>query len=651
MKFFIASFLASVPACIYAATTVSVSASASHAIPTSLYGQMFEDISHSGDGGLYAELLQNRAFQKVAPNTPAALTAWHPIGSNTSISVVADPSPLSSALPNSLVLTIPAGATGEVGFGNEGYWGINVVAHQTYTASLYYRLPAAQRAPLTLTLALQTSSGACLTTHSQPLRASPAGWTHVSVKLTPTQTAPSTTNNFTVTVSGHGITSGLEVHFALLSLFPPTFKGRANGLRADIAETLAEMRPTFFRFPGGNNLEGQTTDTRWRWRDTVGPLTSRPGRQGDWGYINTDGIGLLEYLLWCEDLGMEAFMGVWDGYSLGGTSVTGEALEPFIAEAIDQINFVIGDPATSEPAALRASLGHPEPFPLKYVEIGNEDFIGQAPSTYQSRWKSFATNLTATFPQLHLMATSRTTGPVLTPTPEHYDNHVYQTPKWFATNSFLYDTFARNGMTYFEGEYAAVSTNSSNLFGTPDVGRLLWPTVAGSVGEASFMTGLERNADIVFAASYAPLLGHVNGSQWTPNLVGFDAANVIRSTSFYVQKMFSVNKGDEYLPSTLPDSSANGSLFWSVTRWSEKGELIIKVANNALTSADMTFVLPFETVSNMGTAEILSGVGNTSNTPATPNLIAPVTTHIPTGKTFDYTAPAVSVSVITLSTA
>ncbi|KAJ7154688.1 glycoside hydrolase family 51 protein [Mycena filopes] len=636
---------------VLAVTTVSISASASHAIPTSLYGQMFEDISQSGDGGLYAELLQNRAFQQVTPNTTAALNAWTPIGANASINVIADPSPLSSALPNSLVLTIPLNTEGEVGFANGGYWGMNIVAHTEYTASLYYRLPAALPAHATapvLTLALQAADGTRLASHSTPLRANaPAGWTHVSAILTPTKTPSSIANSFTVTIEGSNLKTGLEVHFAFLSLFPPTFKGRANGMRVDIAEALAEMKPAFFRFPGGNNLEGQTTATRWQWRNTVGPLINRPGRVGDWTYVNTDGLGLLEYLYWCEDLEMEPYMAVWDGYSLGGTSVTGDALQPFIAEAIEQINFVIGDPATSEAAALRASLGRPEPFALTYVEIGNEDNVGQAPGTYASRWNSFVTNLTATFPQLHFMATSRTTTPVLTPTPQHYDVHLYQTPKFFSTDSFFYDAFPRNGMTFFEGEYAATSTNSSNLFGTPDQGRLVWPTVAGAVGEAAFMTGFERNADIVFSASYAPLLGHVNGSQWTPNLVGFDAGKVYRSTSFYVQKLFSENRGDVYLPSTLP--IASGTLFWSVTRWNATGELVIKISNNAASAADMTFVLPFDTVAAKGTVQIITGAGTASNTPGAPDLISPTTGSVATAATFNYTAPAMSVSVITLA--
>ncbi|KZP01949.1 glycoside hydrolase family 51 protein, partial [Athelia psychrophila] len=172
------------------------------------------------------------------------------------------------------------------------------------------------------------------------------------------------------------------------------------------------------------------------------------------------------------------------------------------------------------------------------------------------------------------MATSYPANPVLSPVALQYDVHVYQTPSWFADNSFYYDTFARDGTTYFEGEYASISINSSNLYSTPANGRFTFPEVQGSVGEAAFMTGLERNSDIVFAASYAPLLGHVNGSQWTPNLIGFDAGAVILSTSYYVQQLFSLNRGDVYLPSTLPTSG--GTLQWSVTKQNSTNDVFIK---------------------------------------------------------------------------
>ncbi|KNZ81402.1 putative alpha-N-arabinofuranosidase A [Termitomyces sp. J132] len=652
------------------AVTVSVSATASHPIPTTLWGQMFEvdPISRlsnfTGDGGLYAELLQNRAFQQVTPGTSAALNAWQAVNGAT-ISVIAESVPVSSALPNALHVVIPNGRTGPVGFANTGYFGIKVTASTTYSASFFYRFPTASSFRGTATVSLQTSSGQILGSSTVSISGAQTSWQQLSVQITPTITPSSTGNLFVITLDGSAA-AGQTINFAMLSLFPPTFKDRPNGMRIDIAEALSEMRPSFFRFPGGNNLEGQTVATRWQWNATVwcpssllphhglivfffffmkvGPLVERPGRVGDWGYINTDGLGLFEYLTWCEDLNMIPIMAVWAGFALGGTSVAEADLQPFIQQAIDQINFVIGAQGTSEAADLRVSLGHPEPFALTFVEVGNEDFF--AANTYVYRWHDFVDTLQAQFPDLHFIATSDTSNPILSPNPTEYDIHVYQTPSWFAQNSFFYDGFERNVTRYFEGEYAAISTNPDDIFGTPADGRLTFPTMQSSTGEAAFMTGLERNSDIVFAASYAPLLNHVANSQWTPNLVSFDSGAVYRSTSFYVQMLFSQNRGDEYIPSTLPNRT--GTIFWSVVRNTTAQSIIIKVSNTIATETSLTFNLPFTTVATTGTLQIIQGSATTSNTPTTPNAAVPVTSSIGTGKTFTYNAPGFSFSVITL---
>ncbi|KAF8962335.1 alfa-L-arabinofuranosidase precursor [Flammula alnicola] len=624
-----------------AQTTVSISATASHPVPTTMFGQMFEDISHSGDGGLYAELLQNRAFQLVTPGTTAALAGWKSI--NSSVAVIAETTPVSSALPNALQLTVPAGNIVGVGFANVGNSGLQITPGNVYKASFYYRFPAASQFRDNLVVSLQDGVGTILTSTKISISGSQTAWKQVQVSLSTNLTPGSFANMFAITVNGNSA-AGENINFAMLSLFPPTFKNRENGMRIDIAEALAEMKPSFFRLPGGNNLEGQTFATRWQWNNTIGPLVDRPGRVGDWSYINTDGLGLMEYFHWCEDLGMEAIMAVWAGYSLSGASLPENQLGPYIQQAIDQINFVIGDPAKSAAAAQRAALGHPAPFPLKYVEVGNEDFF--AATSYVYRWHDFVTALQAEFPDLHFIATSDTFNPILSPNPTEYDIHVYQTPTWFAQNSFIYDGFERNGTKYFEGEYAAISTNANNLFGSPAQGRLTFPTMQSAAGEAAFMTGLERNSDIVFAASYAPLLGHVTNNQWTPNLLAFDAGNVYRSTSFYVQKLFSVNRGDEYLPSTLPDKL--GTVFWSVVRNTPSKEIVIKISNTASSAAVLTFVLPFTNVDSKGSLQLLTGNATASNTPTTPDLLVPVTSSIATGQTFNYTAPAVSVSVLTL---
>ncbi|KAI0354496.1 glycoside hydrolase [Trametes cingulata] len=606
-------------------------------VPSTLYGQMFE----SGDGGLYAEMLQNRAFQQVTPNTTDALNAWRPTN-NATITVIADPLPVSNALPNSLQLVVPSGASGPVGFTNEGFWGIKVDASWTYKASLYFRFPAASSFSGTLTLGLQTNSGKVLAENSTQISGTSTDWTQVNLELRPTASASDVNNTFFVMVDGEAA-GGQTINFAMFSLFPPTFKNRPNGMRIDLAETLAEMKPSFFRFPGGNNLEGFLAQLRWQWNTTVGPLLDRPGRVGNWGYINTDGLGLLEYLQFCEDLSMKPIMAIWGGYSLIEGGVPEDQLAPYIQQAKDQINFVIGDPAKSAPAALRASLGHPEPFTLHFVEVGNEDFF--ANDTYPYRWHDFVTELQAEFPEIRFIATTRPWDPILSPTPQSYDIHVYDTPTWFYQNAFYYDGFERNGTTYFEGEYAAVSNNANDT----SQGRFAFPNMQGAAGEAAFMTGLERNSDIVFAAAYAPLLQHVNRTQWTPDLVSFDAGSVIKSTSFYVQKLFSANKGDQYLPSTLP--TQNDTLHWSVTRSSKSGQTFIKVANAGPSAHRVTFELSqFTSVSSSGTLELLTGPEAASNTPEAPHTIVPKTSKIRTGKKFTYEAPAFSVGVITVTT-
>ncbi|KAJ4001666.1 glycoside hydrolase family 51 protein [Lentinula boryana] len=592
----------------------------------------------------------NETASHVIPSTlyqTTALSAWHSVN-GAQLTVIEETVPVSSALPNALSVAIPSGSSGQVGIGNEGYFGIKVNSSNTYNASFFYRFPTASSFNGIATVGLQTSTGQVLGASNVTLNGSQTSWLQVFTTIQPTISPASLTNNFTVTVDGETL-AGQTINFAMFSLFPPTFKNRPNGMRIDIAETLSAMAPSFFRLPGGNNL-GQTVATRWQWNNTVGPLVERPGRIGDWGYVNTDGLGIFEFLTWCEDLNMQAIMAIWSGFALGGTSIAEDDLGPYIQQAIDQVNFAVGDPTQSDAAALRASLGHPDPFPVAHVEIGNEDFF--AADTYTYRWNQFSTALQAAFPNLSFLATSDTFNPVLTPNPAEWDIHVYQTPSWFAENSFIYDGFQRNGTHYFEVGFSgkSISTNADDIFGTPADGRLTFPTMQSSTGEAAFMTGLERNSDIVFAASYAPLLNHVVDSQWTPNLVSFDSGNVYPSTSYYVQQLFSLNRGDEYLPSTLPDAS--GTTFWSVVRRTSvtPNEIIVKVVNTVGTASNVTFQLLFP-VEDSATVQLLIGAETDSNTPNAPNTVSPQTSTITVDQTFAYNAPGFSVSALTLTTA
>ncbi|KAL1759357.1 alpha-L-arabinofuranosidase C-terminus-domain-containing protein, partial [Schizophyllum commune] len=564
-----------------AQVTVTVNATASHPIPTTLWGQMYE----SGDGGLYAELLQNRAFQKVTPGSDDSLTAWGTVGS-VNISVIADDQPVSSSLPNSLELVVPDGATGAVGFSNEGYWGIKVTGSTTYNASFYYKVPQESNFSGDATIALQSSSGDVLASATVPISGSQTEWTQVAAELTPSSSAGDVNNVFTVTLDG-AAAAGLTIDFALFSLFPPTFKDRPNGLRPDIAQALVDMGPSFFRLPGGNNLEGNSIATRWKWNETVGSLLDRPG-----------GLGIYEYLLWCEDAGMEPIMGVFAGYALDKTSVPEDQLQPYIQEAIDQIHFAVSDASANDAGEAVQS----QAYTRRTLKRHFQDWISsQATETYGGyRWNAYATALKAEFPDLHFIATSLVSGPTLDPAPASYDVHDYRSPSWYQEQ--------RNGTTYFEGEYSCQTDRNGD--------RWAYPSVLSAISEGAYMTGLERNSDIVFAAAYAPVLNHVNATDWTPNLIAFDAGSVYLSTSYYVQQLFAHNRGDEYLPSTLPER--NGTLYWSVAR--NDSAVIIKVANLDTSEASVAFELPFDSIAESGSVTYIAGAETDSNTPEQPDL-------------------------------
>ncbi|EIM91767.1 glycoside hydrolase [Stereum hirsutum FP-91666 SS1] len=551
-------------------------------IPATLGGgYMWEDINHSGDGGLYGthtfessaccELLQNRAFQAVTPgNITSArvrlpnvcrilsLTSW--IANGTEISVVNSTSGVYSALPNSLQVVIPADATGPVGFANTGYWELDGDAAK-----------------------------------------------------------------------------GTTFWFGMFSLFPPTFKGRENGMRIDLAEAMAGTKPSVWRFPGGNNLEGVSFDQRWKWNETIGPLENRPGRLGNWEYPNTDGLGLLEYLNWAEDLNATVILGVWDGISIGDYSdlpdwpiLPQDQLQPYIDDVVNEIEFITADAETNEWGALRASLGRAEPYALHYIEIGNEDQF-QEDSYAAHRWNMFVTQLGAKFPDLVFIATSYPSL-ALDPAYTYIDYHMYNSPPWFLTNAFMFDEYPRNGTKYFVGEYAVTSTNDTEPLGVIGDGRFAYPTLQGAVAEAAFMTGMERNSDVVFAAAYAPSLQHIASYQWTPDLITFDAGNLVKSVSYYAQQMFSENRGTQVLTTAPVSSALLSPIFWVASHNNVTNDLILKVANAGNDSVSSTISLAFDIdTSTVGTLTQLApgsdGLFNVSNTLDEPEVVVPVTSN------------------------
>jgi alpha-L-arabinofuranosidase len=495
-------------------------------VSPTLYGLMTEEINHSYDGGIYAELIQNRAFKD--KDRAAKLTHWslvHGVGAAGTMALD-DANPVSdTALTTCLRLDITAVGGGQrVGVANDGYWGIPTYADTNYRASFYAKAGEGFTGPITVSL---ESNDGSTTYATASVPAITGTWQRYTTTLSTKQLTPSTTNRLVVWAGSKG-----TVYLNLVSLFPPTYNSRPNGNRIDIMQKLSDMKPTFLRLPGGNYLEGDTIDERFPWQKTLGDIAQRPGHRCCWNYPSSDGMGLLEFLEWCEDLHIEPVLAVYAGYSLRGDHVEpGAALQPFVDEAMDELEYVTGD-ASTKWGAIRVRDGHPEPFKLHYVEIGNEDWFDKSGS-YSARFAQIATAIHAKYPDYKLIATA----PIKGYTPDLIDDHFYRSAAEMARDSGHYDKYDRSAPKIFVGEWASTE-------GSPT------PTMNAALGDAAWMTGMERNSDVVVISSYAPLFVNVNpgAHQWGTNLIGYDALNSFGSPSYYVQKMFNTNQGDTILP-------------------------------------------------------------------------------------------------------
>ncbi|HVT82258.1 MAG TPA: alpha-L-arabinofuranosidase C-terminal domain-containing protein, partial [Phycisphaerae bacterium] len=492
-------------------------------ISPQLYGLMTEEINHSYDGGIYAELLQNRIFRDDA----ARPAHWSLVGNANGNSIALDKDkPLNIDLNTSLQLKITNVAAGQkVGIANDGYWGIPVKPNTTYNASFYARAADGFAGPLTV--AIESNAGVPAATAT--VEKVTGTWQKYTATLKTGAVAPSTANRFVISAASRG-----TVNFTLVSLMPPTYNNRPNGNRIDLMEKLADMKPAFLRLPGGNYLEGDNFMETFFWKETLGPLETRPGHRSPWNYRSSDGMGLLEFLTWCEDLKMDPVLAVFAGYTLKGDVVTGARLEPYVQDALDEIEYVTGD-ATTKWGAQRAKDGHPAPFKLTYVEIGNEDWFDNSRS-YDYRYGVFHDAIKGKYPKLQLIATM----PVSSRKPDVVDDHYYRSAVAMENDVHHYDQTDRNGPKIFVGEWATTE-------GSPT------PTMNAALGDAAWMTGMERNSDLIVMSCYAPLLVNVNrgASQWGTNLIGYDALRSFGSPSYYAQRMFNQNRGDVVLPVEL----------------------------------------------------------------------------------------------------
>jgi alpha-N-arabinofuranosidase len=499
---------------------------ASHVSPM-LYGLMTEEINYSYDGGLYAELVRNRNFKEDSKD-PVHWQLVQERGGAGSISLDAG-QPLNDAIGSSLKLTVAqASGNQRVGVANDGFWGIPVKPNTPYRASFYAKAGPGFTGPLTVSIA--GNDGATVHASAQVPRVT-QDWKKYEVTLTAGKAALSVENRLVISAGSTG-----TVWLNVVSLFPPAWNNRPNGNRKDIMQLLADMKPAFLRFPGGNYLEGNTLATRFDWKKTIGDISQRPGHMNDsWRYWSSDGMGLLEFLEWCEDLHMQPVLGVYAGYSLRGGArfAPGAELEPYVKEALEEIEYVTGGDGTTW-GARRAKDGHAAPFALEYVEVGNEDNADRQVGSYEGRFAQFFDAIKARYPQLKVIATTAVTTRAADVIDEHYYRRSEDEMAFHAND---YDTRRRTGQPVFVGEWAT-------RVGDPT------PNMSAALGDAAWMVGMERNSDLVIMASYAPLFVNVNkgGMQWPTDLIGYDASSSYGSPSYYAQKMFSLYHGDNVVP-------------------------------------------------------------------------------------------------------
>ena len=590
-------------------------------ISPTMWGIFFEDINLGADGGLYAELIKNRAFE-----FPQAMMGWSEVApaGGAGLLAIRDQDPFNPANPH--YLRISSTTDGGFGVANEGFRGMGVRQGEKYLFSIQARVPEGKVKGLRLQLV--AADGRTLGTSE--VNGLTGRWKKHTATIEATATEPKA--RLQLILEGAG-----TVNLDMVSLFPQhTWKNRPGGLRADLVQMLADLKPGFMRFPGGCIVEGHYLTNRYQWKTTIGPIEERKLIINRWNdefkhrptpdYFQSFGLGFFEFFQLCEDIGAEPLPILNCGMACqfnSGELVPLDQLDPYIQDALDLIEFANGAPSTRW-GARRAEAGHSAPFHLKFLGIGNEQWGPR----YFERYSRFAKVLHERHPEIKLVSSA---GPG--PADDNFrfawsklreldadivDEHCYAAPGWFLDNTSRYDHYDRHGPKVFMGEYAAQSVGIAK----PDNTN----TLECALAEAAYMTGLERNADVVRMSSYAPLFGHVNGWQWTPNLIWCDNLRIYGTPSYYAQQLFSRNRGDGILPTHL----SGGSRFYaSAARDERAGEIILKVVNagSAPVSAAIT-LSGVAKVSPKARLFELSGRPGDVNCLDTPNHVNPVPSNI-----------------------
>lgn len=552
-------------------------------------GIFFEDISYAADGGLYAELIQNRSFEY----TPASRKNWHPLSYWNYITDgfaygqldIETNEPLHKNNPHYAVLKVEDPGQQGMGISNSGFDGIVVKKGASYRFSVFIKTLSEK--PMPITVRIQNKKGTVLGSTSFVVE--DKKWKQYEAMI-PVDTDEDSAQ-FVLLAKATG-----SVALDMVSLFPEnTFKHRKNGMRADIATTIADLHPSFMRFPGGCLVHGDGLGNMYNWKNTIGPVEERKAQKNIWNYHQTVGLGYFEYFQFCEDIGAKPLPvvpaavscqnsgGTW---RIGGTGQKGipmDDMQNYIQDILDLIEYANG-PVNSIWGSKRAAAGHPEPFHLKYIGVGNED---KMTSVFKERFEMIYNTLKEKHPEITVVGT---VGPA--PDGEDFtigwkfanewevpivDEHYYMPPNWFLSNQHRYDSYNRSNSKVYLGEYAS---KGNSLF--------------NALAEAVYMTGLERNADVVTMASYAPMLAHFTHTSWNPNLIYFDNNTVSPTINYYVQQLFSINAGDQYFPEVVQFNALrknDSTLAASCVKDIATGDLILKIVNAGKEPVDVKFNL------------------------------------------------------------
>ncbi|TWU37438.1 alpha-L-arabinofuranosidase C-terminal domain-containing protein [Novipirellula artificiosorum] len=607
-----------------------------------LYGVFYEDINYAADGGLYAELAENRSFEyeplkdkqirrELERGDFSSLFSWKTVqrgGGRCTVSVE-DAEPLNDNNCHYAQVRIEQAGEG-VGLANTGYDGIYVEKGKVYEFSVFAKRTTDVDKPLFISL--RKSDGSVIA--KAMVRRISKDWKKYEATLTSSETAEQATLEV-VTTGGSG-----TLCLDMVSLFPrDTFMGRKNGLRKDLAQAVADLKPKLFRFPGGCVAHGQGLDNAYRWKDTVGPVETRKPNFNLWGYHQSYGLGYFEYFQFCEDIGAEPLpilaVGVSCGFRDPKQFAPIDQLQPWIDDAIDLVEFANG-PIESKWGRLRAEMGHPEPFGLKYIGLGNEDH--DTPE-FRERFPYFVKALRAAHPEITIVGTSGLGTGV--PLYDHMceqrvelsDEHYYQAPKWFINNQHRFDDWDRSLVPVFVGEYASRGNAMLN-----------------AVSEAAYLTGIERNGDIVHMTAYAPLFARYGFTQWkTANLIWFDHKTVVKTPNYHVQQLFSLNKGDVYLKNE--DQGLPEEIGIAASLDKSSGDILVKIANPLAATYSVSIrLVGAGLLGSSGTLTVLSGAAAAANSLETPDAVTPAVRTIKVGERFDYTIPPMSVQFLRIPT-